>query len=153
MPRVENTILIKAPRETVIAIARHNELFPEFMEDVQSITLKEKSEDGLRVVSDWVGIVPKFGNKIRWTEEDIWDLESGVATFRQLEGDYDQFEGVWRFTADGENVTRFDSVLDYNIEIPLVGGLIKTIIHKTMQANLDSTMKAIKDRCEAAVAR
>lgn len=149
MPRVENSILIKAPREAVIGIARDNEQFPEFMADVASINVREKSDDGLRVVSDWVGIVPKFGNKIRWTEEDVWDLEAGTCTFRQLEGDYDQFEGVWRFTADGEHVTRFDSVLDYNIEIPLVGGLIKTIIHKTMQANLDATMKAIKDRCEA----
>ncbi len=149
MPRVENSIFIKAPRGSVIAIARQNELFPEFMADVDSITPREKSDDGLRVVSDWVGIVPKFGNKIRWMEEDIWDLETGTCTFRQLEGDYEQFEGVWRFTADGDNVTRFDSELDYQIEIPLVGALIKTIIHKTMQNNLDATMKAIKDRCEA----
>jgi uncharacterized membrane protein len=148
MPRVESSILILAPRERVIAVARENESFPEFMNDVQSLIVREKSDDGLRVVSDWVGIVPKFGTKIAWTEEDAWDLEAGTCTFRQLTGDYDQFEGVWTFTADGDNVTRFDSVLDYRIEIPLVGGLIQNIIHKTMQANVDATLKAIKDRCE-----
>lgn len=148
MPQVESSILILAPRDAVIAVARDNESFPAFMTDVESITPREKSDDGLRVVSDWVGIVPKFGNRIRWTEEDVWDLDAGTCTFRQLAGDYDQFEGVWTFAADGDNVTRFDSVLNYRIEIPLVGALIQNIIHKTVQANLDATQRAIKERCE-----
>ncbi|MEI6431173.1 MAG: SRPBCC family protein [bacterium] len=148
MPRVESSIVIAAPREKVIAVARDNEAFPEFMADVASLKTTERSGDGLRVVSEWVGIVPKFGNKIAWVEEDIWDLEAGTCTFRQLSGDYDQFEGVWTFTAEGDDATRFDSLLDYRLEIPLVGALIKTIIHKTMQNNLDATLKAIKKRCE-----
>ena len=94
MPKVENGIVIAAPREKVLAIARDNESFPEFMADVQSIKVTERSDDGLRIVSSWVGIVPKFGNKISWVEEDIWDMTAGTCTFRQLSGDYDQFEGV-----------------------------------------------------------
>ncbi len=150
MPRVESSIEISAPRDKVIAVARDNEAFPTFMADVQSLVVKEKSADGLRMVTDWVGIVPKFGTKIHWIEEDLWDLEAGTCTFKQLEGDYDQFEGVWTFTQSGDNQTRFDSVLDYRLEIPLVGGLIKAIVQKTMQNNLDATLKSIKARCEAA---
>jgi uncharacterized membrane protein len=150
MPRVESSIVINAPREKVIGVARDNEKFPEFMGDVQSLKVTEQSEDGLRVVSDWVGLVPKFNVKVRWAEEDIWDLEAGTCTFKQLSGDYDQFEGVWTFTAETPETTRFDSVLDYRLEIPLVGGIIKAIIQKTMQNNLDSTLKAVKERCEAA---
>jgi len=149
VPRVESSIVIHAPRDRVFAVAQDNEAFPEFMADVQSIVVKERSDDGLRVVSEWVGIVPKFGNRIAWVEEDVWDETAGTCTFRQLSGDYDQFEGVWTFTAEGENATRFDSHLDYRLEIPLVGGLIKAIIQKTMQNNLDATLKAIKDRCES----
>ncbi|GAB4452783.1 MAG: hypothetical protein OHK0029_04350 [Armatimonadaceae bacterium] len=148
MPRVESSIHILAPRDRVIAVARDNEAFPEFMDDVESIVVREKSDDGLRVISDWVGIVPRFGTRISWTEEDIWDLNAGTCTFRQITGDYDQFEGVWTFTADGADTTRFDSMLEYRIEIPLVGGLIQNIIHKTMQSNLDATLKAIKRQCE-----
>jgi len=148
MPRVESTTTINAPRDRVIAVARVNEAFPEYMEDVQSLTVKETSDDGLRVVSDYVGIVPKFGVKVRWTEEDTWDLAAGVCHFRQLAGDYDQFEGTWTFTDLGDNTTRFDSVLDYRLEIPLVGPLIKSILQKTAQNNLDSMLKAIKGRCE-----
>lgn len=150
MPRVESSIVINAPRDAVIAVARDNAKFPEFMSDLQSLTVKEASGDGLRVVSEWVGIVPKFGNKIRWVEEDVWDLEAGTCTFRQLSGDYDHFEGVWTFTDKGDGATRFDSWLDYRLEIPLVGPLLKTIVQKTMQNNLDATLAAIKARCEEA---
>lgn len=147
MPKVEGSIVIEAPVERVVEIARDNARFPEFMSDVASVDVVERSEDGLRVVSDWVAIVPKFGNKVRWREEDVWDLAEGTCTFRQLEGDYDQFEGVWRFAPEGSG-TRFASWLEYRLEIPLVGPLIKAIVHKTMQANLDSTLTAIRDRAQ-----
>jgi uncharacterized membrane protein len=151
MPRVESSILIKAPRETVITVAKDNESFPEYMADVQSITVREKSEGGNRVVSEWVGIVPKFGNRITWVEEDVW--EGGTCTFRQLSGDYNEFSGVWSFVEESPHVTRFDSYLDYRLEIPLVGPLIKTIIQKTMQNNLDATLRAIKERAEEIAAK
>lgn len=148
MPRVESSILIQAPRAAVMTVARDNATFPEFMADLYSLKVLEKSEDGSRVVSEWVGIVPKFGTKLRWIEEDLWDEAAGTCTFRQLSGDYKSLGGVWTFASEGENATRFSSVVDYEIEIPLVGPLIKTIIRKTVQDNVDSTLRAIKDRCE-----
>jgi uncharacterized membrane protein len=149
MPRVESSIIIQAPRDRVIAIARDNARFPEFMSEVKSLVVTETSEDGLRVVSDWVGVVPRFGVTIRWTEEDVWDLQAGTCTFRQLKGDYDEFAGVWTFTAEAPDHTRFDSYLDYRLEIPLVGGIVKAIVHKLIQSNLDSTLTAIKSRSES----
>ena len=148
MPRVESSILIQAPRAAVMTVARDNETFPEFMADLRSLKVLEKSADGDRVVSEWVGIVPKFGTKLRWTEEELWDEAAGTCTFRQRSGDYKNLEGVWSFTSEGESATRFSSVVDYEIEIPLVGPLIKTIIRKTVQDNVDATLRAIKDRCE-----
>ena len=149
MPRIESHIDINAPRTTVMGVARDNEKFPDFMGDLKSLTVLERSDDGNRVVSEWVGIVPKFGNTIRWVEEDVWDDATGTCTFRQLKGDYKQFEGVWTFDALGDDATRFTSVVDYEIEIPLVGPLIKNIIQKTVQNNVDSTLRALKERCEA----
>jgi uncharacterized membrane protein len=149
MPRVESSVVIQAPRDAVMAVARDNERFPEFMTDLRSLTVLERSDDGNRVVSDWVGAVPKFGTTIHWVEEDVWDPDAGTCTFRQLKGDYKQFEGVWTLTPEGADATRFSSVVDYEIEIPLVGPLIKTIIRKTIQDNVDATLKAFKERCEA----
>ena len=151
MPRVESTLLINAPRERVLAVARDNAAFPEFMADVKTLEVTEASPDGLRVMSDWVGVVQKFGITVRWTEEDIWDLDAGTCTFRQTKGDYDKFAGVWTFTATGNNETLFDSFLDYELEIPLVGALVKTLVHKIVQTNLDSTLQAIKSRSEIGV--
>ena len=140
MPRVESSIIINAPRDRVIAVARDNAAFPEFMADVKSLVVTETSPDGLRVVSDWVGIVQKFGVTVRWTEEDIWDLEKGTCTFRQLKGDYDEFAGVWSFMEDTPTTTRFESFLNYGLEIPLVGSLVKTLVHKLIQSNLDARL-------------
>ncbi len=148
MPHIESSVVINAPRERVIAVARDNARFPEFMSDLRSLTVLETSEDGNQVVSEWVGVVPKFGTSIKWTEEDVWDLAAGTCTFRQLKGDYKQFEGVWTFSGESAETTRFASVLDYEIEIPLVGPLIKAMVKKAVQDNLDSTLNAIKKRCE-----
>ncbi len=149
MPRVESSIVINAPRERVLAVARDNAAFPQFMADVKSLDVIETSADGLRIVSDWVGVVQKFGITVRWTEEDVWDLSAGTCIFRQLKGDYDTFAGQWTFTDTGDNETRFDSFLDYDLEIPLVGALVKTLVHKIVQTNLDSTLQAIKARSES----
>lgn len=148
MPRVESSVLIQAPRERVLAVAQDNEKFPEFMADLKSLKVLEKSDDGKRVVSDWVGVVPKFGTTIHWVEEDVWDGAAGTCTFRQLSGDYKQWEGVWTFTPEGGDATRFTSVVEYEIEIPLVGPLIKSMIRKAVQDNSDATLRAIKERCE-----
>ena len=150
MPHVESSTIINAPRDRVLAIARDVELFPEYMADLHSLKVNERSEDGLRTTTAWVGIVPKFGVKVRWTEEDTWNLADGTCRFHQIEGDYDQFEGIWTFTALEDGRTRFDSVLDYRLEIPLVGAVIKSILQKTVQNNLDSTLRAIKERSESA---
>lgn len=148
MPRIESHILIKTNRDAVITVARDNEAFPEFMDDVESVTVLTRSEDGKTVTSEWVGIVPKLKKRITWAEEDIWDLERGVLNFKQVSGDFDEFHGTWTFTEIEPGLTKFDSVLVYRLEIPLVGALINAIIHKTMQNNVEATQQAIKKRCE-----
>ena len=57
MSKVSSTIEINGPIEEVYALAKEVETFPEFMPDVKSVKIVEKSADGSRVVSEWVGIV------------------------------------------------------------------------------------------------
>jgi ribosome-associated toxin RatA of RatAB toxin-antitoxin module len=148
VPRIEGHILIRASRDAAIDVARNNEAFPEFMEDVQSLEVLSTSEDRKTVTSAWVGLIPKFNKKVNWEQEDIWDTDKGTCEFRQIMGDFDEFHGTWTFTEEEPGLTRFDSVLDYRLEIPLVGILIKTIIQKTMENNIEATLQAIKKRCE-----
>lgn len=145
MPTVETSVHIDAPIARVYEIAKDNKSFPEFMSDVKSIEIVET--DGGRVVSDWVGVVPTFGLKLRWRQEDVWDDGEHVCRFRQLSGDYDKMEGTWRFTAEGEG-TRFDSTLEYEYVVPGLGALVKKVVHSLVVKNMEGVLGAIKERAE-----
>lgn len=148
MPTVETAILIDAPLEHVYAIAKDNEKFPEFMSDVKSITPVESSEN--RVVCDWVGLVPQFMLKVRWRQEDVWDDDAHRCAFKQLSGDYDHLEGTWTFTDEGGK-TRFESVVDYEYNVPTLGALVRKVIHNIVVKNMEGVLAAIKDRAEKTV--
>ena len=145
MPVVSSSIVIDAPIDRVYNISKDNESFPEFMSDVKSIEVVER--DGSRVVTRWVGIVPTFGLKIRWVQEDLWDDETYRCDFTQVEGDYDAFHGHWQFTAKGEQ-TEFFSEMTYEYNVPGLGPLVKKVVHALVTKNVNAVLAAIKQRCE-----
>lgn len=146
MPTVETSVWVNAPIETAYATAKDNEAFPEFMKDVKSLEIVER--DGNRIVSDWVGIIPQFMLKVRWQQEDIWDDVAHTCVFRQTKGDYDKLEGKWTFTSENGG-TRFDSVLDYEYNVPTLGPLLKKVIFSIVVKNMQNVLEAIKARAEA----
>jgi len=146
MPTVQAEVVINAPLDRVYAIARDIERFPEFMEDVEEVEILEQTPE--RQVSRWVGGVKEFNRKIVWTEEDFWDDEAHVCTFRQTEGDFTRYEGVWSFEADGEG-TRVKLELTYEYKVPLVGALIQGLLRKKMEQNCRSMLEAIKQKAES----
>lgn len=146
MPTVETSVWVDAPVAHVASVARDNESFPEFMDDVKSITIVER--DGGRVVTDWVGIVPSFGLKLRWRQEDVWSEDGTHCAFRQVEGDYDKLEGSWTFKEENGG-TRFDSALEYEYVVPGLGPLVKKVVHGIVIKNMDGVLGAIKQRSES----
>jgi ribosome-associated toxin RatA of RatAB toxin-antitoxin module len=147
MPRVESSITINGDFDKVYETAKDIESFAQFMPDLKSVKIIERSEDGCRTVSEWVGIVKEFKTTVNWTEEDVWDDEAKTCDFKLVKGDYKSYSGKWTFTQDNGSV-RFDSVLDFEYEVPLVGALIKNLIAKKMKENLDNMLLAIKNRVE-----
>lgn len=145
MPTVETSVWIQAPLDRVYAIAKDNRKFPDFMEDVKSLEIVE--EDGQRCVSDWVGVVPTFGLKVRWRQEDIWDDAAHTCAFTQLEGDYDSMVGTWKF-AEENGGTRFDSTLSYEYSVPGLGPLVGKVIYGIVVKNMEGVLGAIKKRAE-----
>jgi ribosome-associated toxin RatA of RatAB toxin-antitoxin module len=148
MPVIEQRLLVRAPVERVYAVARDVERFPEFMDDLKSLTVLERSEDGNRTVTEWVGVIREFKMTIRWTQEDIWNPQLHRDDFRMLSGDMDSMSGHWLFTAD-DGGTLFESVVNYEYNVPLIGPMIKALIKKKMTANLDAQMRAIGARAES----
>ncbi|HLV80556.1 MAG TPA: SRPBCC family protein [Chthonomonadaceae bacterium] len=148
MPRIEQSVQIEAPIEHVYRIARDVEAFPQFMPDLQSLTVQERSPDGARTVTAWAGLIREFNMTVKWTQEDLWNDAAHRDDFRLLQGDMDRMEGSWQFTSEGPNRTRFDSVVDYDYNVPLIGPMVKNLIKKKMTDNLQATMEAIKRRSE-----
>ncbi len=148
MPHIENSVSINAPLDKVFALARDAESFPQFMPDVESVSVSERSPDGSRTVTDWVAVASDFKLKVRWTEEDLWDEAAHTCRFTQLKGDYTAYGGVWTFTANGGKATVFSSAIDYELDIPLIGPLLKAVVARLMQSNTQKILEAIKSRAE-----
>lgn len=149
MPTVVSSIEIDGPLEKVYNLAKNIESFPEFMPDLKSVRIIERSDDGRRVVSEWVGIVKEFGTTVKWIEEDIWDDLNHTCEFSLIKGDYSKYKGTWKFTDLGDR-TRFDSEIEVDYDVPLVGPLIKGLIAKKMKENVDNMLMAIKRQVEGA---
>jgi uncharacterized membrane protein len=146
MPTVETSVWVDAPLAHTYFVAKDNAAFPEFMEDLKSLEVVERQ--GQRTVSDWVGVIPNFGIKVRWRQEDVWDDAAHACRFHQVKGDYDKLEGEWRFREENGG-TRFDSALEYEYVVPGLGPLVKKVIHGIVVKNMESVLGAIKSRAEA----
>jgi len=146
MPTVVSEVLVNAPLEKVYAVAKDVAVYPEFMEDIESIEILEKTPE--RQVSKWVGIIKEFNRRIRWTEEDFWNDVDHTCRFAQTEGDFALYQGTWGFKEqDGGTVATLTLEYDYNV--PLIGNLIKGVLKKKTQANCDGITSAIKMRAES----
>ncbi len=145
MPTVESEIIIERPAAEVYALAQDIERFPEFMADVQSVEILE--DDLPRRVSRWIGVIKEFNRTIEWTEEDYWDDDAHLCTFAQLEGDFSEYRGRWEFSEVPEG-TRVHIEVEYEYNIPLIGALIKNLLRKKMQQNIDAMLAALKQKAE-----
>jgi ribosome-associated toxin RatA of RatAB toxin-antitoxin module len=150
MPQVKNKVTINAPFDTVWALAQDVEKFPEIMPDLEKVEILEKSEPTAlttRTVTEWHSRIKQFNRSIVWTEEDIWNEEKGTCEFWQLKGDFTEYKGSWKFR-EREDGTELDLSIDYSFEIPLVGALMKGVLQKLMQQNVDMMSSALKGEAE-----
>lgn len=147
MPAVESSIIISGSIEEVYSLSRNIESFPEFMPDLKSVKIIEQNEDGSRVISEWVGIVKEFKTTLQWVQEDLWDHEANACDFKLIKGDYKSYSGRWTFVETDAGV-KFDSVVEFEYDVPLIGPLIRNLITKKMKENVDNMLSAIKSKVE-----
>ncbi len=146
MARVEGALLIRAPLEAVYGLAKRVEDFPRFMPDLERITVLER-RGAVPSVTEWVGLVE--GRRIRWVEEDAWDDVQHLCQFRQREGDFERYEGTWTFTPE-DGGTRTTIVVDFEFDIPLIGGLLSQLLRVKMKENLEKMLAALQEQLEPA---
>ena len=144
MPQVQSEIVINAPLELVWSIAQDVEKLPDILPDLDALRVLEREtldENNTRVLSEWHGRIKQFNRKIAWTEEDFWDNAAHTCTFKQTKGDFDVYEGVWKFEAIDSSSTRAVLDVTYVFDVPLLGALLQKVVKNIMQGNADDTLR------------
>ena len=147
MPHIDASITVNAPVDKVFALARDIERYPEFMPDVKSIRILERDEK--KQVSEWIGLVSQFRIEMKWTEEDVWDEATHTCTWRQIKGDFQQYDGTWTFEPAADGGTEMKMSIDYRYEVPLIGPMLKALVRKLMAQNANDILAALKKQAEA----
>ncbi len=146
MPFVETTIVVHAPAVAVYALAKDQERFPEFMPDVELVTVLER--DGNRMISRWKTLVEDA--PIEWIEEDLFDDAALRVDYKLLEGDLETFQGAWIFEErDGSTFVRLD--VEYDFGVPTLAELIGPTLHQKVTENSEMMLAALKREAEASV--
>ena len=146
MPYVEVTIVVDAPTRDVYELAKDQERFPQFMPDVESVTVVERHPD--RMLTKWKTLVEEA--PIEWLEEDRFDDEAIRIDYALLEGDLDTFEGAWTFQSDGSRTTVTLSVT-YDFGVPTLAELIGPTLEKKVRENTEMMLAGLKAEAEARV--
>jgi ribosome-associated toxin RatA of RatAB toxin-antitoxin module len=144
MPYVETSIVIAAPPRAVYELAKQQERFPEFMPDVESVSVLERHAD--HMLTRWKTLVEEA--PIEWTEEDRFDDANLRIDYKLLEGDLDKFEGSWTFTENGEK-THVVLGVDFDFGVPTLAELIGPTLERKVRENSEMMLAALKREAEA----
>ena len=143
MPYVETSIVIEAPPRRVYELAKEQERFPQFMPDVETVTVLERHPD--RILTRWKTLVEDA--PIEWTEEDRFDDQAMRIDYKLLEGDLDKFEGAWTFAQNGAT-THVTLGVDYDFGVPTLAELIGPTLERKVRENSEMMLAAIKREAE-----
>jgi ribosome-associated toxin RatA of RatAB toxin-antitoxin module len=145
VPFVEVTIVIAAHPRDVYELAKEQERFPEFMPDVDSVRVVERSPE--RVLARWKTLIEDA--PIEWLEEDRFDDAAVRIDYRLIEGDLETFEGSWTFEA-APGGTLVTLGVTYDFGVPTLAELIGPTLEKKVRENAEMMLAALKREAEAA---
>jgi coenzyme Q-binding protein COQ10 len=143
LPFVETKIIIKAPARSVYELAKDQERFPQYMPDVESVTVLERAP--ARVVTHWKTLVEDA--PIEWTEEDLFDDAALRIEYRLIEGDLDTFEGSWVFEEHASE-THVTLGVENDFGVPTLAELIGPTLEKKVRENSEMMLAALKREAE-----
>ena len=143
MPYVEATIAVNASASAVYELAKEQDRFPEFMPDVETVTVLERHPD--RVLTKWKTLVEEA--PIEWIEEDRFDDGALRIEYKLLEGDLDTFEGAWTFD-EVAGVTTVKLTVDFDFGVPTLAELIGPTLQKKVRENSEMMLAALKREAE-----
>lgn len=141
---VKEEIEINAPAEVVYNVASQTEKFPEFIPDVKVIKILDKKDNQQQTY--WEANID--GIMFKWEELDVFNLEDLSVEYKLIKGDVDKFEGYWKVNPLSNDKSRLTLYLDFDVNIPMLANLIMPTIRFKVKKNVQSMLKAIKERSE-----
>jgi ribosome-associated toxin RatA of RatAB toxin-antitoxin module len=143
---VEVQITIDAPAREVYELAKEQERFPDFMPDVETVTVLERHAE--YIVTRWKTLVEDA--PIEWTEEDrFYDIVPRI-DYKLIEGDLDTFEGAWTFEEQA-GCTNVRLTVEYDFGVPTLAELIGPTLKKKVRENCEMMLAALKNEAESNV--
>lgn len=128
--RVELAAVIRSTAATEVfdRICRF-EQYPELAPHVRSTTVHETLPKPIGR-SSWE--LHFRSGLLRWTEQEHFDRDALRLEFRQTEGDFDQFAGVWTLQPDGaDTALHFEASFDF--AIPSMAGILDPIADRVLR--------------------
>jgi len=145
MPQVRAEVFVPKPPQEVYRLAKDLEGLKPYLKDVETLKVVEASPE--RTKSEWVAVA--MGKRVRWVEVEEWNDAELKNRFYSPEGDFDKYQGTWAFLPEGDG-TRVVLEIDYELNLPLFGGILKKLVHKLMQENAEMFLRGLKERALAA---
>ena len=113
------------------------ERFPALCDDVREVHVAVVN--GVRH-SKWK--VKFRGGILEWTERDTPDYEARTMSFRQVEGDFKEFDGEWRVQPSGSGST-VDFTVRFDLGIPALRTVLEPIAAKSLRTNLSAVLRGL----------
>ncbi len=141
---VKEEIEINAPAEVVYNVASQTEKFPEFIPDVKVIKILDKKDNQQQTY--WEANID--GIMFKWEELEVFNPEDLSVEYKLIKGDVDKFEGYWKVNSLSNDKSKLSLYLDFDVNIPMLANLIMPTIRFKVKKNVQSMLKAIKERSE-----
>ncbi|MCP4136872.1 MAG: hypothetical protein GY754_38230 [bacterium] len=117
--------------------------FPDYMENVVSVSEKSDSENSSTIEWDCVIDDAEFN----WVQKTYYELSNRLIRFELIEGDFETLEGAWQVSKREESIT-LRLTLKYAIGLPVIEEVLGPILRKKLESNSYSMLNSIKSILE-----
>lgn len=124
------------------ALVRDFARYPELVESVRAVTVHPPA-DGGPTRSDWE--VDFRSGVLTWSEEDVFDDDRLTITFRQTEGDFEEFTGQWEVTGSGADGCRVRFTAKFDFGLPSLAGIIDPVAERVLQESVARILTTLLD--------
>jgi coenzyme Q-binding protein COQ10 len=142
MPNAVASIFIPLPIEQVYYGSKDVKSLERFLPEVKKITTLEESPTRTVNRFEWSAM----GKRVVQIEVEEWDDATFGNRFYQQEGDFDEWQGRYLYTAV-EGGTEFTIDLNWQLSLPLIGPLLNKMIGKIVEGNVNGLLRGVKEIC------